>query len=328
MHDAGINLPFKETTQDQKKFLFRYAPEATEAIPVLRNWDRISEHMGYKPEEDDIHPLLQKEGLRTGQNILSLFSYDGAQNMEFARVAAQVGVKQSDYLEHEKAYLTSLKKEHVWTIPSPKVEEKDNFKLFQLDRDDPRGVFGGQFTGCCQHPDGVGQDCAWHGQSNPNGAFWGVEKRGDFVAIAWVWRHDDNLVIDNVNVNVRINSNGRNVIRDLYQNAAEDVVDKLGVQKVYLGTGYSGIPIVGKQECRPFPAPRDADGDKIYNDSDKVVLLAERQLLKLEDLEEDKEDFIQRMDPEKLAAIKNEQMELTKRSELSDLWEDEYEMQR
>ncbi|MFX4369979.1 hypothetical protein ABTA37_19815, partial [Acinetobacter baumannii] len=79
----------------------------------------------------------------------------------------------ADYPKHEQRFLDSL------DTPSPFPLEKswnvENLTGRFLPRSDPRGLFLGEHTHCCQHPGEAGSACAWFGQENARSGFFVVE---------------------------------------------------------------------------------------------------------------------------------------------------------
>ncbi len=173
---------------------------------------------------------------------------------------------------------TGLLRQHVCHIPPPVPVQHRELILSQLYKTDPRGVFAGKMVGCCMEPQDVGAACAWHGHENPNGAFWVVERFGEIIAVAWVWRHADSLVIDGIDV-LKVGKDKCVVPREgriypLFLQAAQSVVGQQGIARVYVGislrkAGWKKFI----QKIRPFQSPAvyaEGTGD----DSVVVALIA------------------------------------------------------
>ena len=84
-------------------------------------------------------------------------------------------------------------------LPGVDVLGKSGFRARLLPMDDPRGLFLGDYTGCCQHPGGAGETAAWHGWESPDGGFYVFESpAGRIEAEAWAWRKGDVIVLDSI----------------------------------------------------------------------------------------------------------------------------------
>lgn len=78
---------------------------------------------------------------------------------------------------------------------------KDGCRFYKLPDGDPRGLFLGEFTNCCQHFAGEGAECARHGFLFEDGGFYVVadRKKDAVVAQAWAWRGEKGeLVFDSL----------------------------------------------------------------------------------------------------------------------------------
>ncbi|RYG61513.1 MAG: hypothetical protein EON60_03295 [Alphaproteobacteria bacterium] len=175
--------------------------------------------------------------------------------LEFARVQNSFDhLSVEEKRKNMRRWIHAVKHQKPSNIPAPTPVEDGILRLTQLHKTDPRDVFAGLIVGCCMHPQGWAAVCAWHGHESPDGAFWVVERYGVIVAAAWVWRCEDNLVIDSVEINDKQVSTAR--IHPMYIQAAASVLDEK-ITRVYAGTGYNDSWIPASENCliRPFPAP-------------------------------------------------------------------------
>jgi hypothetical protein len=198
-------------------------------------------------------------------------AYPGAKNAQLASEAASWGTDASDYAEIEERHMASL------AVPSPFPLHRrwsiDGLSARFLPRDDVRGLFLGQHTDCCQHPDGQGDTAAWYGQEKANAGFFVVEdKHGNVVAQSMVWiaRNGKGLVFDSAECK-RLGAREAAVVA-IYSEAARELSSAFAV--VTLGTGTDKLkakqrwPEAGDQSLK---LPK---GDKPYTDSGSQVLLA------------------------------------------------------
>lgn len=296
LHDAGINLPMKDVDDDKRAFLWRYAPKLDRVIRVLGFWKGLQDH-GCN--------VMGKEGLHEAEKTIAKLRYAGALNDSFAQVAAECGVSEHDYLEYEARWLKAQTELKHQTVPAPKGIRDGEYYLLQLDKGDPRGLFAGALTSCCQHPSGMARSCAWHAAESPNGAIWAVFKGDKMLTQGWVWRPqsgdrlEDALVIDNVEIHVsarvlesaHINGQYRKLtdeekapqlaalirIAALYRQAAEQAIGRLKVKAVYAGfySGYMHYPEIALGEGPRIPNPFNVPTS--YTDARSVWCIAQKE---------------------------------------------------
>ena len=76
----------------------------------------------------------------------------------------------------------------------------DTVRVRFLPREDPRGMYLGIYSSCCQHPTGYAATCAFDGTMNQNSAFLICEVNGKFAAQAYVYfaRDQSTIVLDSL----------------------------------------------------------------------------------------------------------------------------------
>ena len=101
-----------------------------------------------------------------------------------------------------------------------------------------------------------------------------VEFNNWIVAAAWVWRYEDRLVVDSVDIHKDF-ADSRELIHDMYVQAAQSVVGTLGVARVYAGIGYLETWKPSHWFIRDFnsPAPYRVD-NQMVDDSYKIHIIA------------------------------------------------------
>lgn len=258
IHDSGINLP-NTLTSEQVKFLLRYTHKQVESQRVVKNWDYVLS-VGINP--------LGKEGLSTALKAMAVLTFDNVKHPGFAIEAAKWTTDQDTFERYQDQWLKGLNGVAYESIPKVTLSDGD-YKFYRLDRDDPRGVFLGEYTGCCQHPAGAGHECAWHGVSDPNGAFVILEYRGEIKYQSWVWRTGDSLVFDNVEGHGRADT--EDLVSEIYITGIRSFLGKLGIQKVYVGAGNSDMNLSNRVIPNPV-APKGYGG---YRDSLQVFDLSD-----------------------------------------------------
>lgn len=113
-------------------------------------------------------------------------------------------------------------------------DRESGMRGYFLPRNDIRGMQLGVLTGCCQHPDGAGEDCAEAGQTHPASGFFVVEDRnGKIVAQSWMWAAQahgnggggSGIVFDSIET-LNLDSAKRQAVRAVYEQAADSLVTK------------------------------------------------------------------------------------------------------
>ena len=122
----------------------------------------------YRPAENDDEDDEDVVENELGQDIM-IFDIDKYTRLE------------EFYIESKQ---TPLPK---WAQTAPISESNLTAKF--LPREDPRGIFLGQYTSCCQHPDNAAYSCAIDGAMSPNACFFVVENNlGKIVGQSYVWQ--------------------------------------------------------------------------------------------------------------------------------------------
>jgi hypothetical protein len=268
-HDAGINLPL--VVAEARPLLARITSteRLAEVLKVIENWQDVL--------AQGINPLA-KDGVDAALRYLRSRIYSGSISPEFAAEAASHGVGQAEFSIWQQRWLAGLKALTQQSVPAPKInaDGASGCSLVQLDKSDPRALFAGIHTGCCQHPAGDGASCAWHAHESPNGAIWAVfAPSGRMVAQAWVWRDGQALCLDNIEAGALANNpDMRQAVVRLFQQAAQAAIGRLGIGQVLLGQGYMdgwlGSAFAGfTSAINPLSKPANC-----YTDAHRVWALA------------------------------------------------------
>ena len=259
-HDATSLLPIQppDDVKGLGQFLLKNSNRSAREIGVIaRNWSGL---------DTETRGLPFKSMLET----IRAARYPESKDVSFAAEAAYWGVRDSSYEKYEARYLASQKVPSQF--PLDRSWTKDNLTGRFLPRNDPRGVFLGEHTACCQHPAGQGDSSAWHGMEDPNGGFFVVENtRGKIVAQSWTWVSDSGgLVFDNVEAKGIGAQQG--AVGDIYQQAADDLSQKF--HTITLGKAYSDkLDLSRWRSAARLTQPKRSDY-RGYTDAHSQVLLA------------------------------------------------------
>lgn len=116
-----------------------------------------------------------------------------------------------------------------------------------LPREDPRGIFLGQYTACCQHPGNAAYSAAIDGTISPNACFFVVENHlGRIVGQSYVWQDlNGNICFDSFETGGAGSSIFHSLERQrAVKNILQNIVNKMGNVKVTMGS--SAINITDK----------------------------------------------------------------------------------
>ena len=230
IHDLGINLtaaPFA----DGVTFLKRYKHSWESAVRVVSSWDTL--------HENGVDPLT-KGGLDVAEKFLASLVYKGIKSVEFAQECGKWAISQERFEDLQSLWID--RDFQVECVPKVSVSEGD-WKFYTLDRMDVRGPFLGNYTNCCQHPEGAGASCALYGTTQPNSGFVVLEYRGEVKFQSWIWRDGSILVFDNIEGGCKAELYDE--AKTIYLKGVQAFVGKLGISRCFVGTGRSDIKYDG-----------------------------------------------------------------------------------
>jgi hypothetical protein len=224
IHDASQIIPSLKRFKNKgaKEFLLqKYTKNNDENIKtILINWDTqvdyiddAENHISYIVAQvanlKDLDKLTNE--IRTNA-LLKIFGDNPPKEIAFAeevakwyRPAEKDDEDDEDVVENELGQdimifdidkYTRLEEFYIESkqTPLPKWAQtapisESNLTAKFLPREDPRGIFLGQYTSCCQHPDNAAYSCAIDGTMSPNACFFVVENNlGKIVGQSYVWQ--------------------------------------------------------------------------------------------------------------------------------------------
>jgi len=192
--------------------------QISKAGAIVNNWDTINDDLKRKPFYYIFH-------------IISSRKYDCVFDGLFAAAASAVGVSPKDYPKYESLWRTRPKKDRL-----PDIDLTINgYHFYKMSKDDPKALFAGHYTGCCQHPDAQGAACAWYGVLSKNSAIYAIkDKNHTMIAISWAWINHDLFVFDSIETKWRSRmpqspiskdiQDVQKVIVTLFEKAADEII--------------------------------------------------------------------------------------------------------
>jgi hypothetical protein len=152
-------------------------------------------------------------------------TYEDARSPELALEASRWGIGEGTYGNIEDRWLEADRMQRLPNVSA----EREGLRAFLLPKEDPRGLFLGLHTACCQEPEGAGSACAWWGVERPSSGFYVVEDAaGKIVAQSWTWKHGDVVVFDNIEGPAVQSHETRQTVIDLYGDLAVKILEADG----------------------------------------------------------------------------------------------------
>ena len=209
--------------------------------------------------------------------------YPNVKHTGFAEQSHKFAISAKKYAQYESRFLASLDKPPVYSTTHAWQSGKLTGRF--LERSDPRGLYLGQYTECCQHPEHEsGESCAWYGQEAENSGFFVVEnEEGKIIAQSWVWVADDGgFCFDNIEGLRSEIPNCEKDIINIYNQTANELSQTH--HTVTVGTTRSDVELSQWPDARghSLPIPRNYPG---FSDSQDIldcgqVLLAQNAKLR------------------------------------------------
>ena len=262
LHDATRWLPMYSPKEAAGlgEFLNNHSARKTRELKIVASrWTDIPDEVRRLPFRKIISNLRSS-------------AYENVQSPAFAREAFDWDVAAKDYARDEPRFLNSL------DTPSPfplnKTWEADGLTGRFLPRSDPRGLYLGEHTNCCQHPGEAGAACAWFGQESARSGFFVVENAAkEIVAQSWAWVSDrGGLVFDSLEAKGL--EKRADAVSKIYQNAANNLSENFGT--VALGKGTDRVNLKQWSEAEADTQPLPVEYNNGYTDAKQQVLLAKK----------------------------------------------------
>lgn len=120
-------------------------------------------------------------------------------NEQMAAVSSIAGYTQEQFEKLQEIYEYS-KRRVKSSIPH--IEERtDDYTYETLRLDDPLGLAIGTLTDCCQKIDDAAEVCMEHSMTSSDGRIFVIkDKENNIVAQSWVWRNQNVLCFDNIEI--------------------------------------------------------------------------------------------------------------------------------
>ncbi len=254
---------------------------------IAKNWKALENKLHNQNCNTEIAKLKYNDVL----SICMSVQYEDQRNELFAIEAAKHGTPEEEYHNCEDIYLAGLK------VPEPfnskKLFKEGKYTGRFLQRDDPRTIFFGDYTNCCQHYGGVGHDCAVSTVKEPFSQLFVIEDReGKIIAGSWTWENTEgkyrDVCFDNIEALGELMS--RPEINKIYEQVGEYLTKDENCHKVTIGLGYQDADISKYEATEAIPLPKLYGNG--YSDAHSQVLLAENPNAKPLDKTQESQRYI------------------------------------
>ena len=237
---------------------------------IAKNWKALENRLQNQGEGSDITKLKYSDVL----SICMSVKYEDQRNDVFAVEAAKHGTPEAEYHNCEDIYLAGLK------VPEP-FDSKKEFKEGKytgrfLPRDDPRTLFFGDYTDCCQHYGGAGHACAVSTVKHPFSQLFVIEdEQGKIIAGSWTWENTEgkyrDVCFDNIESLGELSS--RPELNKIYEQVGDYLTKEQNCHKVTIGLGYQDADVSEYDSTEAVPLPKLYGNS--YSDARSQVLLCE-----------------------------------------------------
>lgn len=212
---------------------------------------------------------------------LRLRGYGAVGETAFGSVCAEIGVSPTQANAVAPRWTNALSVPQLFPPAVCFPDEPTGLVGRFLPRDDPRGLWLGLLTDCCQYPGSIGEPCAWVGHEHPLHGFFVVEDaHRRVVAQSWVWSDGnggacfDSIERKNRRVSLSASSSKGDrrrarAIRRIYRSAGEHLLGWFSVVNVGPAWGLGKLTRQPTEELMPVAY----NG---YRDSHTQHLLASR----------------------------------------------------
>ena len=226
---------------------------------------------------DNLQELINKPSELI--NVIKAQSYTvrpGAENV--AEIAAELWMSQEEYEEYEKLYLDAANSPKGFlkvgrAIPTKRITIDSQYSAEYITIEDPRSMFVGLETNCCQHLGSAGSSCVRYMASHPEtSGIFRVMKNGSTVAQSFVWFHQDSGVVccDNIEV---LGGEIRDQILQAYIKFGDEILEPyaniFGYTALTVGLGYNDLDEISRfpRVESPITLNMCEDGESIYSDA-------------------------------------------------------------
>jgi len=236
-HDLAQNIPDNLAYYELKgldSFLIKYIKHKNPKVKcVSYNWNKIPDNLKIKNNvEEMFNYLIDSKIINENKSLIAM-------ECNFWNITGE------KFEEVEQIFEQGLRTPMPQWSKIPLIKGEYGFTGRFLPRNDPRGLFIGNYTDCCQKIGGAAEVVAIHSQTSPNSAIFVIEYKGNIIAQSWVFNDENkNIIFDNIEADFSgLKFKFEDLMRiivNIYKEAAA-VIKKIGYNNVLLGANRFGI---------------------------------------------------------------------------------------
>lgn len=278
IHDAAVCIPRVSPRRvnglDEYILTYDFVKYAPYTRLVAMSWNALTE------DERKLSPKEAATSIMERSKTLMINFHNYSEDFKKEMQWLIPCVANEAHLDESALGLFATEAERVYKlyvdsqlIPMPQwadgKAECEGYLARFLSRSDPRGLFIGHYTACCQHiGGGIAEKCAIHAQQSPYAANLVIENpKGEIIACSWVWEGaDGRICFDNVEAKVKKLA----VVKQLI----EQIAAQMDMPFITTGAAHTDIDISEYEIleegniCLPLDYPEDG-----YTDAKKQVVL-------------------------------------------------------
>lgn len=242
----------KEVVEEFKKCLKEYPAIFELSVEQLENYyswyEYLYRNLKRKIKYDDIikYENISNEKLLSEANYFPIIkNIHLIENTNYKRNILKTG---SLWLE-QKERMTS-------TIPEYQ-NDLENYHYEVIDMHNPNLIFLPNMVGCCMTIGGLAEADIIHAATNENGRLFGIYKDGKIIAVSWVWRNNQVLCFDNIEIKRDLmNPEHSKILLKILEDTANAIIEiskkneneQEAIKIVTLGRNPSDIELALKEE--------------------------------------------------------------------------------
>lgn len=174
-------------------------------------------------------------------------------------------IKNIHFVENKNYKRNILKTGALWleqkermtsTIPEYQ-NDLENYHYEIIDMHNPDLIFLPNMVGCCMTVGGLAEADIIHAATNENGRLFGIYKNGEIIAVSWVWRNNQKLCFDNIEIKRDLmNPEHSKILLKILEDTAKAMIEiskkneseQESIKIVTLGRNPSDIELALKEE--------------------------------------------------------------------------------
>lgn len=226
---GGVSEPY---SKQFGKFFLEHKQEIMSNPEYMQNFSKMHNGFNNLLRNSNVRTAYEQGRLQVAtvlREILNVQYEHKEGEDELAKLASEAQLEAHLFEYAQKQFEITRQREES-TIPSVKAIGK-KYRGRMLRVDDPLILFVGDITNCCQRFGDVGEGTMQHAATERNGRIFLIEEINNegkvvqTVAQSWVWRNNDIMCFDNIEVKRdQLSHDEQEEVLDIYQRAGEQAI--------------------------------------------------------------------------------------------------------